>query len=115
MNPQKFVVRSLIVIGAVLLSALALFPLTDRNITDVFESSAEPKTKDARFSNIVAQARQLQKEMPDRTFGNLQAAIGTNDITKYFPQIGAKGEKDPSRVVLNRLQHDAAGSIKLGL
>lgn len=41
---------------------------------------------------------------------------GTNDITPYFAhRISVKGEKSPSAFVLNRLQREAAGKIKLGL
>ena len=46
--------------------------------------------------------------LPGRAYGNLKDAVGTNDITKYFPNINPKGQKDPSRYVLNRLQREAA-------
>src|SRR5207245_1554584 len=66
-------------------------------------------------SNVVARARDLQKQMPDRAFGNLKEAVGTNEITRYFPFIDVNGQKDPSGYILNRIQRDAAGKIKLGL
>lgn len=42
-------------------------------------------------------------------------AIGTNDVLRYFPFVKLGEETDPTRAVLNRLQRDAAGQIKLGL
>ena len=107
--------KLLIIIFVVAWSLYELYPPSGLNIIEVFKDHAKPTTQDTTFSNIVLQAEQLQKEVPERNFGNLKLAIGTNDITKYFPQINAKGEMDPSRVVLNRLQREAAGKIKLGL
>src|SRR5207302_11145222 len=51
-----------------------------------------------------------------KAYENLKEAIGTNDITKYFPfYTDAKTEVQPTTFILNRLQHEAAGKIKLGL
>src|SRR5262249_30273699 len=44
-----------------------------------------------------------------------QDAIGTNNITHYFPFFDTKNEVHPTSYILNRLQRDAAGKIKLGL
>ncbi|HZQ46226.1 MAG TPA: protein translocase subunit SecD, partial [Verrucomicrobiae bacterium] len=47
---------------------------------------------------------------------NLVEAVGTNDIARYFPQFrDIAAERNPSRAVLDRLQKEAAGKIKLGL
>jgi SecD/SecF fusion protein len=73
------------------------------------------RARDATFSEILTRAQDLQKERPDRAFANLQTAIGTNDITRYFPFFNVKAELDPTKAVLNRLQREAAGQIKLGL
>jgi SecD/SecF fusion protein len=110
---QKHLWQLLLVIFVVAWSIVELTPPTGRDLLQDFQSRA--RSKDAAFSNIVAQAQTLQKELPGRTYGNLKDAIGTNDITKYFPNINVKGQKDPSRYVLNRLQREAAGRIKLGL
>ena len=45
----------------------------------------------------------------------MQEAIGTNDIQPYFPFVSAKNQLDPTTFILNQLQRDAAGKIKLGL
>ena len=52
---------------------------------------------------------------PNREFANLQEAIGTNDHPAYFPFFNAKDQLYPNTFILNRLQRDASGKIKLGL
>ncbi len=71
--------------------------------------------RDAVFTNIVEQARALQQAHPEREFANLQDAIGTNSIAPYFPFFDAKNELYPNTFILNQLQRDASGKIKLGL
>ena len=110
---QKHLWQLLLIIFVVAWSIVELTPPTGRDLLQDFQAKA--RNKDAAFSNIVAQAQQLQKELPGRAYGNLKDAVGTNDITKYFPNINPKGQKEPSRFVLNRLQREAAGKIKLGL
>ena len=111
---QKHLWQLLIIVFVVAWSAVELTPPTGRDILADFEAKA--RNKDAAFSNIVARAHQLQKDLPGRTFGNLKEAVGTNDIVPYFShRISVKGEKNPSAAVLNRLQKEAAGKIKLGL
>jgi len=66
--------------------------------------------------NIVRRAHELQRARPDRAFADLQDAIGTNDITRYFPFFAeATNEVNPTVSILNQLQREAAGRIKLGL
>jgi len=57
----------------------------------------------------------LQKAMAEKPYDNLVEAIGTNDVTRYFPMLRQKNEENPTRYVLNRLQREAAGRIRLGL
>ena len=58
----------------------------------------------------------LQKAGTNSEFANLRAAIGTNDIEPYFTFfINATNETDPTTFILNRIQRDASGKIKLGL
>jgi SecD/SecF fusion protein len=94
-------------------SLYEMYPPTGRDLIRTFQERA--RGADATFSNIVAQATALQQEHPDRTYRNLQTAIGTNDITKYFPMFPAKNELYPTTYILNRLQREAAGRIKLGI
>lgn len=90
-------------------------PYKSRNIIEVFQERAQRERKDGAFTNIVTKADELQKKSPDRNFGNLKDAVGTNDLVKYFPFLDVKGEKDPNRYILNWLQRESAGKIKLGL
>jgi SecD/SecF fusion protein len=63
----------------------------------------------------VARVGPLEQARPDRGFANLLEAIGTNDIQNYFKFINAKAQVNPTTFILNRLQRDASGKIKLGL
>jgi SecD/SecF fusion protein len=110
---QKHLWYLLSIIAIVGLSVYYLMPPTGRDLLQDFQAKA--RNKDAAFSNIVARAQQLEKDVPNRAYGNLRDAIGTNEITKYFPRINTKGQKNPSVHVLNQLQFESAGKIKLGL
>src|ERR1035437_8864185 len=108
-NRWKF----LLVVLVVAWSFYEMYPPAVRNLVKEFQAKAA--RKDKTFSEILERARNLQQERPERAFANLLEAVGTNDITRYFPSFQVKDERDPSRAVLNRLQKDAAGKIKLGL
>ncbi len=88
-------------------------PPTARNLIEEFENRAV--ARDTNFNAIVEQARKLQQASPDHPFQNVRQAVGANDISKYFPSIDVKAEKDPTLAILHRVQKDAAGKIKLGL
>ncbi len=90
-----------------------LYPPTDRNLITTFQSRAVGV--DTNFTAIVNRAQELQKRMPERSYGNLMEAIGTNNIAQYFPTYNVTNETDPNRAVLNHLQKEASGKIKLGL
>src|SRR5262245_34219213 len=107
---QKHLWLFLLILGVTVFFGAQMIPPTGRDLLQDFQQKA--RSKDAAYSNVVARAQQLQKEFPGRTYGNLKEAIGTNDITKYFPQINPKGQKNPSAFVLNQLQREAAGRIK---
>ncbi len=111
---QKHLWQLLLIVFVVAWSAVEITPPTSRDLLADFQAKA--RNKDAAYSNVIARATQLQKDLPGRTYGNLKDAIGTNDITPYFShRFNPKGEKNPSAWVLNRLQREAAGKIKLGL
>jgi hypothetical protein len=90
-----------------------IYPPTSRDLIEQFTSRAE--NQDAAFTNILTRMQTLQLTQTNREFANLQAAIGTNDIQKYFQFVSAKDEADPNLYILNQLQRDASGRIKLGL
>src|SRR5438876_196206 len=90
-------------------------PPTPRDLMEEFQDRAV--NTDTNFTAIVQRARELQQQVQasGRGFASLLEAIGTNNITRYFPFVNAAAEEDPTLAVLHRLQRDAAGKIKLGL
>jgi SecD/SecF fusion protein len=79
-----------------------------------FASRAE--ATDATFTNILQRAESIRKADTNITaFAALSRAIDTNDIQNYFPFIDANAQIHPTTFILNQLQRDASGKIKLGL
>ena len=94
-------------------SFYSMYPPSGRNLYEVFTEKSFKQ--DAAYTNIVAEYKSLAKKNPERAYGNLRTAIGTNEISRYFPDYDVKAEKDPTLFILNRLQKEASGKIKLGL
>src|ERR1041385_6824069 len=94
-------------------AAREMYPPTPRNLLQEFQNRAV--NRDATYTNIIQQAKDLEKTNPQSTFSHLREAIGSHSITNYFPWYNVKAQKDPNLAVLHRLQQDAAGKIKLGL
>ena len=112
MNRNNFW-RFTLVVLVVLWSLYELYPPQGRDLLLVFREKAQ--SRDPAFSTIFTNALALQRAMPEKPYDNLVAAIGTNDITRYFPSFGAKEQLHPTSYILNRLQREAAGRIRLGL
>ncbi len=113
--------RLIIVIAVLLFSLNEIFfrdyrfvPPKGRDLVEHFGERARVAPAETTFSNILFAARAMQKTNADQAFINLQAAIGTNDIRTYF-EFDARNEPAPTTYILNRLQREAAGKIKLGL
>lgn len=94
-------------------SLYEMFPPTGQNLVEHFEQRAV--RRDAAFTNILNQARALEKSNPVRTYGNLFDAIGTNDISGYFDYPKMAEQRNPTSYILGKLQREAAGRIRLGL
>jgi len=105
--------KLILILLVVAWSLFEVYPPQGRDLVQVFQERA--RGSDATLSNIVYQARELQKDHPERAFRNLQTAVGTNDISRYFPFFPTKNELYPTTYILNRLQREAAGRIKLGI
>jgi SecD/SecF fusion protein len=105
--------RFLLVVGIVGWSLYKMYPPVGSNLVKDFQQKAV--NRDATFTNIAERLQGLDQERPGRIFANLVAAVGTNDIARYFPYYAPKDQPNASRAILNRLQKDAAGKIKLGL
>ncbi len=104
--------RFILVIVIVVWSLFQVYPPKSQSLISEFASRAE-KT-DTNFLAIVKSAEQL-KLAGTNEFAALQQAIGTNDIQNNFSYINAKAQVRPTTFILNRLQHEASGKIKLGL
>jgi SecD/SecF fusion protein len=112
MNRNNFW-RLVLVVLVILWSLYELYPPRGRDLVVYFREKAVGR--DPAFSTIFSNATTLQRAAPERPYDNLVAAIGTNDITHYFPSLGAKDQVHPTAYILNRLQREAAGRIRLGL
>ncbi len=94
-------------------SAYEMYPPTNRDLLKVFRERAV--AHDATFSTILQQAQATANGVPEKEYDSLREAIGTNDISKYFPFYDAKSQTHPTSYILNRLQREAAGRIHLGI
>jgi SecD/SecF fusion protein len=92
-----------------------LLPVQGNPLFAEFQQRANPVRRDEAWTNIINRLNELQRANPDRQFANLIEAIGTNDITRYFAFPEAAKQDEPTRYILNRLQRDAAGKVRLGL
>ena len=108
-NLGKFIFVILVIVW----SFYEMYPPVGPNLVTAFKEKAV--RQDTNFNAIMVRLQALQKDRPERTFANLVQAVGTNDITHYFPFYEVKGELNPTRAVLNRLQREGAGKIRLGL
>jgi len=112
MKNRKFWFIFLLVLIAWALAEV--YPPTSRDLIQQFAGRA--RNADSTFTNILSRAAELQSAATNSEFANLAGAIGTNDITKYFPSLSdATNQSDPTTFILNRIQGDAEGKIKLGL
>ena len=105
--------RWAIVLFVTFWAAYELIPPTPRDLIETFRNHASGT--DTNFNAIVARAEAMQKTNSANTYGNLKTAVGTNDISRYFPTISTAGEANRSDAVLKGIQKKAAGKIRLGL
>src|SRR5436190_4407662 len=112
MNRNNFW-RFVLVIGVIIWSLYEIYPPRGRDLVQVFAEKAI--NRDTNFTAIVTHARELEKGDTGKGYESLKQAVGTNDLTKYFPFYEAKTETHPNNYILNQLQREAAGKIRLGL
>lgn len=105
--------RFLLVIAIIVWALYEIYPPTSRDLVQEFASRAIKK--DATFTNILMQAEAMQKAGTNNEFAALQMAAGTNDLQAYFDFPGQANQINPNLFILNRLQREASGRIKLGL
>jgi SecD/SecF fusion protein len=114
MNKNNNLGRFILVLVIIAWALLEVYPPTSRDLVKEFARRAQ--NQDAAYSGITNQVAALEKAGTNNEFIALQLAIGTNNIQKYFPFIaGANNQIHPTTYILNRLQRQAAGKVKLGL
>ena len=86
--------RLVLVVTVILWSLFELYPPKARDLVLVFREKAVGR--DTNFTAIVQKAVALGKVAPDKAYENLKEAVGTNDITRYFPFFDAKAEQQPT-------------------
>ena len=88
MNRNNFW-RFVLVVLVVLWSLYELYPPQGRDLVVFFREKAV--NRDSTFTALYQKAQALQKAMPEKPYDNLAEAIGTNDITRYFPCLRRQG------------------------
>ena len=110
---QRNIWKLLLILFVVAWSLVELYPPESQSLVKEFIDQAS--NRDTNFNAIAQRLDGLQKQNPQREYGNLLEAIGTNDIARYFRLVKVSEDEDPTKAILNQLQRDAAGKIKLGL
>jgi SecD/SecF fusion protein len=105
--------RFILVVLVVAWALFEIYPPTNRDLIQVFRENA--RGADETFGKIVERAQALSKDRPDREYANLAEAVGTNDISNYFPQFTKQTLAHPTASILNAIQREAMGRIHLGI
>jgi len=105
--------RFILVVLVVAWALIEIYPPTNRDLIQVFQEQA--RGRDENFNKIVQQAREFSSKTNDHDYEALAAAVGTNDITPYFPQFKKISLAHPTISVLNEVQRRSLGSIHLGI
>jgi SecD/SecF fusion protein len=112
MNRNNFW-RLVIVVLVLIWAVISFYPPSSRDLVQTFRERAV--RTDTNFHAIVQRAIDSQQKFPEKPYENLKEAIGTNDITRYFPFYGVTNDIHPTITILNRLQRDSAGKVRLGI
>jgi SecD/SecF fusion protein len=115
MNKNNNLGRFILVLLIIAWAFIEIYPPTSRPLISEFASRAQ--NQDAAFKGILDRAYALQKAGTNNQYVALQMATGTNELVKYFPSFAgaAANQLHPNDYILNRLQREAAGQIKLGI
>src|SRR6185312_17109849 len=105
--------RFILVILVVAWALFEMYPPTNRDLIQVFQEQA--RDRDETLNKIVQQAREFASKTNDHDYDALTAAVGTNDITRYFPQFTKIASTHPTVSIINAIQREALGRIHLGI
>ncbi len=113
---RKLTGRTVALIFIVAWALYSMFPMKSGDLLEAFKKQATQK--DEVFEQIVQKVDEQLAANPasTSTYDAILSSVGTNDISKYFAQLGDVSEEDnPTIAVLNRLQRKISGRVKLGL
>jgi len=104
-----------IVIAVTLASFYFMWPPFNRDLVKEFEVRA--MARDAAFNTLMEKVHAKQAAAPLREFQNLREAVEEQkvDLRNYFPDLAKAESKTPNLDILNRIDRDCGGKIKLGL
>ena len=105
--------RWFIVIFVVVWAIFEMIPPSDRDLIVEFENSAS--NKDDAFNQIVSTARADRETGTGSDYGNLLKAAVDIPLTNYFPKFTPPPDANANSYVLNKIQRQAAGQIRLGI
>ncbi len=111
-NLWRFVIVVLVLLWAV----ISFYPPTPGDLIQTFRQRAIHT--DTNFHAIVERAIALRQQSPEKPYEDLKEAIGTNDISRYFPYFEVTNEVNAAAAkttILSRLQRESAGKIHLGI
>jgi SecD/SecF fusion protein len=114
MNKQlswKFIIIGLVTLA----SCYFMWPPLNRDIVAEFEQRA--MAKDAAFNKLMEQVRAKEAAAPLRSFQNLREAAEEQkiDLRNYFPGVAKPDSKTANLDILNQIDRECGGKIKLGL
>jgi len=90
-----------------------MIPPNDRDLITEFENMAV--NKDDTFNKIVTITREKQKAQLGTEYADLLAAADNIQLTNYFPTFKPGIDVNANAYVLNKVQRQAAGKIRLGI
>jgi len=107
----KFLVIAVVVLGALYF----MWPPFNRDLLQEFEQRA--LGKDAAFKTLMENVRAREAKAPGHGYQHLRDAVEELkvDLRNYFPGIAKADSQTPNLDILNQLDRDCAGKIKLGL
>jgi hypothetical protein len=102
------------VVCVVLWAFFEMYPPTSRDLIEQFTSRAE--NQDAAFTNILKQVEALQLTKTNSEFANLQGPPSARTTSRIISRSSTRRTRSIRTLfILNQLQRDASGKIKLGL
>ncbi len=111
--------KFLFVLLTIALSVGSILPIRPRNLVAQFEKAATEGDTNSFpvLEAILVAAKKLDAARPQSGYSNLVEAIGTTDVTQFFPKnyVDLSQTSDPNRTILNRVQRDAASKFRLGI